>query len=118
MAKKARDGEAAAIGGRIRQVRQAKRLTLEQLAEAAETSVQFLSQVEKGEQSMTMVKFAHLATALGMSSDYLLYGREEVCGNAALAAEYLGRLNPIDRDMVSRLVLELQRLLDASGPEV
>ena len=118
MVKKERGAEMAAIGGRIRQVRQAKGLTLERLAEAAETSVQFLSQVEKGEQSMTMVKFAHLASALGVSSDYLLYGREEVCGNAALAAEFLGRLSPIDRDMASRLGLELQRLLDASGPEM
>ena len=118
MARKDRDSEAAAIGGRIRQVRQARGLTLERLAEAAETSIQFLSQVEKGEQSMTMVKFARLASALDVSSDYLLYGREEVCGSAALAAEYLGRLNPIDRDMVSRLVLELRRALDASGPEM
>lgn len=117
MAKKERDPEVAAVGQRVRQARLARRLTLEKLAEAADTSIQFLSQVEKGEQSMTMVKFGHLARALGVSSDYLLYGSERRLGAAQMAAEYLAELNPVDRSMVTKLVLELQGLLDVTAPE-
>lgn len=52
-AKKEIDPEIKAIGERIRAARKAKGLTMEKLAEAADTSTQFLSKVEKGEQSMT-----------------------------------------------------------------
>lgn len=117
MAKRERDPEAVAIGQRVRQARLARRLTLEKLAEAADTSIQFLSQVEKGEQHMTMVKFGRLARALGVSSDYLLYGSEHRLGMAQLGAEYLAGLSPVDRGMVTKLVLELQGLLDATAPE-
>lgn len=117
MAKKERDPESVAIGQRVRQARLARRLTLEKLAEAADTSIQFLSQVEKGEQNMTTVKFRHLVRALGVSSDYILFGSERRLGTAQLAAEYLAGLSPVDRSMVTKLVLELQGLLDVTAPE-
>ena len=117
MKKKERDPELEAIGQRIRAARLSKGMTKEALAEAAETSTQFLSRVEKGEQSMTMVKFKRLATALGVSSDYLLYGRTGFSERAALAAEYMARLNPIERDMVSRTVIGIQGMLDKVAPE-
>ena len=75
---KTRDPEAVKVGRRVRLARQGRQMTLEQLAEAAETSVQFLSQVEKGEQNMTTIKFGKLAKALRVSSDYLLYGRDSL----------------------------------------
>lgn len=116
-AKKERDPEVELIGGRVRLARQERHMTLEQLAEAAETSVQFLSQVEKGEQSMTMVKFGKLAKALGVSADYLLFGREKLDERTALAAEFLGTMNPIERDLVARTVIGLQGLLESIRPE-
>lgn len=96
--KKERDPEVEAVGRRARLVRLERHMTLEQVAEAAETSVQFLSQVEKGEQSMTMIKFGKLATALRVSSDYLLYGRERLhaaegglCGGGPAGPEQDGQ---------------------------
>ncbi len=67
--KKERDPELVAIGQRVRAARLSRGMTKEALAEAAETSTQFLSQIEKGEQSMTMMKFKRLCKALGVSSD-------------------------------------------------
>ena len=116
-AKKERDPELEAIGRRIRRVRQERRMTLEQLAEAAETSIQFLSQVEKGEQSMTMLKFRSLVAALRVSADFLLFGQAKGNERAALAAEFLGAMNPIEEDMVSRTVIGLQGLLEVLRPE-
>ena len=117
MAKKERDPEIIKVGKRVRLARQGRQMTLEQLAEAAETSVQFLSQVEKGEQSMTMIKFGKLAKALRVSSDYLLFGREGLEDMTALAADFLGEMNPIERDLLARVVLGLQGVLEVLRPE-
>lgn len=114
---KTRDPEAVKVGRRVRLARQGRQMTLEQLAEAAETSVQFLSQVEKGEQNMTTIKFGKLAKALRVSSDYLLYGKERLKDMTALAAEFLGEMNPIERDLLARVVLGLQGVLEAIRPE-
>lgn len=115
--KKERDPELQAIGQRVRAARLSKGMTKEALAEAAETSTQFLSQIEKGEQSMTMVKFKRLTMALGVSSDYLLFGRKGLSDRAALAAEYLAGMNFIERDLVSRTMIGLQGMLDEVAPE-
>ena len=115
--KKERDPEMEAVGHRVRLARQGRQMTLEKLAEEAETSVQFLSQVEKGEQSMTMIKFGKLAKALRVSSDYLLFGGERQGDLPGLAAEFLREMNPIERDMLTRMVINFQGLLDAIRPE-
>ena len=121
MAKKAskeRDPYLIAVGQRIRAVRKSKGLTMEQAAEAAETSIQFLSQVEKGEQSMTIKKFSKLAAALGVSSDYLLYGRAPYNENVSLAAELLGQMSPADLEVMVRVVGDLWRLLNEIRPDI
>ena len=115
--KKERDPEVEMIGRRVRLARQERHMTLEQLAEAAETSVQFLSQVEKGEQSMTMVKFGKLAKALRVSADYLLFGREKLDTRTALAVEFLEAMNPSERDLLARTVIGFQGLLETIRPE-
>ena len=115
--KKEKDPEVEAVGRRVRLARQGRQMTLEKLAEDAETSVQFLSQVEKGEQSMTMIKFGKLAKALRVSSDYLLFGREGQEDLAGLAAEFLGEMNPIERDLLARTMVGFQGILEAIGPE-
>jgi len=115
--KKERDPEMEAVGRRIRLARLERHMTLEKAAEEAETSIQFLSQVEKGEQSMTMLKFGRLAKALRVSSDYLLFGRERLDDRTALAAEFLGSMNPIERDLLAQMVIGFQGLLEAIRPE-
>ena len=107
----------AAVGERIRQARRAQHLTMEKLAEAADTSTQFLSRVEQGVQSMTMVKFGRLARALGVSADYLLFGHGEAVDRAALAAEFLAHMNPIERDMAAQMTVAFQNYLNALRPE-
>ena len=90
--------------------------TREKLAEAADTSPQFLAQMEKGEQSMTTLKLKRLATALHVSSDYLLYGQPPFTGSAELAVELLAQMSPVDRDFLSDMLLRLNRLLRESDP--
>lgn len=67
----------SAIGSRIREIRKIKGLTLEQLAESAEISANFLWEIEQGRKGMKVQNLAKLATALDVSADYLLFGIRE-----------------------------------------
>lgn len=62
------------IGKRIREIRKERNLTQEQLAELADISVDFLSLIETGRNSMKVQILAGIATALNISADYLIYG--------------------------------------------
>lgn len=113
--KKALEPELVEIGARIRAARMDRGMTREQLAEAADTSTQFLAKIEKGEQSMTVGKFAKLARALGVSGDFLLYGGEKTNRRVSLAAEYMGRLTEERRDALAQTIIDLQGLLEELG---
>ena len=62
------------IGNRIRQVRKECGYTQEQLAEYAEISVDFLGLIETGRNSMKVQNLAKIASALNVTTDYLIYG--------------------------------------------
>lgn len=115
--RKEKDPEAVAVGRRLKLARTMRKMTQEKLAEAADTSVQFLSQLENGEQTMTMIKFGRLATALRVSSDYLLFGRQEINDRAALAAEFMAGLAPIQRELLTQTMLDMGAMLEAVRPE-
>lgn len=105
------------VGQRVRLARRARGLTLEKVAEGAETSVQFLTQVEKGEQCMTVIKFGRLAQALGVSADYLLFGHAPAQDTAALVADYMAGLNPIEREILAQELINMRRLMDTIAPQ-
>ncbi|MCI9264830.1 MAG: helix-turn-helix transcriptional regulator [Oscillospiraceae bacterium] len=115
--KKEKDPEAVAIGRRIKQARLGRKMTQEKLAEEAETSIQFLSQLENGEQTMTMVKFGKLVTALRVSSDYLLFGRSGLSDKAALAAEFMAEMTPIRQELMAQTVADMTAAMEAIRPE-
>ena len=60
------------MGGRIRELRRARRLTLVQLAAEAELSHPFLSQLERGLARPSMVSLERIARALGSSQVEIL----------------------------------------------
>jgi transcriptional regulator with XRE-family HTH domain len=53
------------VGGRIREVRQEKGLTLRALAELTGRSIGFLSQVERGQSSISLTALREVAVSLG-----------------------------------------------------
>lgn len=59
------------LGSRIKQERQAKGLTQEQLAERADISLNFMSLIENGK-NMSVQTLVAISNALGVSVDYLL----------------------------------------------
>ena len=60
---------------------------------------------------------AEAAQALGVSTDYLLFGHAPATETAALAADYMASLNPIERDILTQNIINLRRLLDAIAPQ-
>ena len=63
------------VGRRIREIREYQHFTREQLSEKANISIQFLSDIENGYKSMTVLTIINLAKALNISTDYLLLGK-------------------------------------------
>lgn len=55
------------VGARLRQLRQARRLTQEQLAERAGLSYKFVGEVERGRGNPTLTTLAALSEALGVA---------------------------------------------------
>ena len=55
------------VGARVKQLRQARRLTQEQLAERAGLSYKFIGEVERGRGNPTLTTLASLSEALGVS---------------------------------------------------
>lgn len=62
-------------------------------------------------------KFRHLVKALGVSSDYLLFGRPPFEDRIALAAEFLSALSPVEQDLLVRQIFLMRGLLDTLAPE-
>ena len=95
------------IGKRVREIREYQKLSRERLAEKADISTQFLSDIELGRKSMTTTTLCSISTALMVSADYLLFGTEAEEKNTPLA-EMLRSLSKEERriaeDMLSLLI--------------
>ncbi len=64
------------IGSRISDLRRIRGYTQERLAELANISIQFLSDIENNKKNMTVTTLIKLADSLHVSSDYIIYGRD------------------------------------------
>jgi transcriptional regulator with XRE-family HTH domain len=64
----------SSLGGRIREIREAKGMTQEQLAGRAGMSKGFLSEVENDRRNLSSRILLRIATELGATVDYLLTG--------------------------------------------
>lgn len=62
------------IGNRIRTIRETMSLTREQFSELIDISSSFLSQIERGEKSMSVETLMIISSKTGYSCDYILFG--------------------------------------------
>lgn len=67
----------ATVGDRIREIREKKKMTQDQLAEKAKLSKGFLSDVENNKKNIGSQLLLKIANALGASVDYLLVGESK-----------------------------------------
>lgn len=64
----------SAIGRRVREVRKARGISQETLAEQVDISTTHMSHIETASTKLSLPVLAALARALSVSTDYLLYG--------------------------------------------
>ena len=62
------------IGNRIRTIRESISLTMEQFSELIDISSSFLSQIERGDKSMSIETLMIISSKTGYSCDYILFG--------------------------------------------
>lgn len=64
----------AAVGGQIRELRKIKKLTLNQLAQAAGISVGYLSQIERNQSKLPIGVLKKLSDVLGVHMNWFFHG--------------------------------------------
>lgn len=106
------------IGQVIREIREAHKATLEEIAFAADTNASNLSRIERGTQGYSAETLARIASALGMTVSDLYLRMEAASGNTDKAGKLVASkkhplLDPtITTSKYSALTLEHQTLVD------
>lgn len=113
------DHQLQEIGARLKQARLSKNLSQPQLAEAADISVSFLSNLENGRQVMNIKTLISLTDALNISADWLL-GNSTDSANHAAALEIekeLSSCTPKEREAILRLILVMKDTIGSLKPD-
>lgn len=92
------------IGNRIYLLRTSRNMTRETLAEKADISVQFLSDIEKGKKSMTVTTLKNICNALSVTPDYIITGNQETdtCNEIS---SIIGTLNEEQKKTIRDVIL-------------
>ena len=93
------------MGQRIMERRKKLGLTQEALAELSELTTQFVSYAEAGKRGMRPENLMKVATALGVSTDYLLTG-DIIDKDKLLLSETLDKLTPQQVRLVENIIDE------------
>lgn len=72
------------LGKRMSAARLQRGMTQENVAEAANISIPYYSQIENGAKSISAFYLASVAKALNVSADYLLYGKDSFSQDSLL----------------------------------
>jgi len=93
------------FGNRVRDERERQNLTRSALAEMAHTEQGYVVQIERGTRSPSLKTFTNLLTALGISSDYLIFGTAEEGQNEkeSLLQDFANLLKRGDADDIKML---------------
>ena len=97
------------IGTRIQEIRKAKKLTQEQLAEMVDLSPSYISAVERGAKTPKPETLIELANTLGASADDLL-GDVVNASIKSSASELSERIENLPKER-QRVILEIVRIL-------
>lgn len=96
------------VGERIKGLRLERKMTREELAEAADLSVSFLYEIETGKKSFSAYTLGNLSRALNVEADYILLGKIEEKVNGVLSRESLLCIQQILLEAYN----EIQELID------
>lgn len=97
------------VGQRIIERRKKLGITQEALAEISDVTTQFVSYAESGKRAMRPENLLKIATALGVSTDYLLTG-DIVDKDLLLLSDKLSKLTPSQLRIVENIIDECNNL--------
>lgn len=116
-----KDQKRLEIGKRIKRLRIARELTLQELAEKAGMSAGYLSEVERGGPALSSEKMESLAAALGSGVEYVLagIGGPEEGGGVIIPAGLAEAAELLDLTYTKtrRLLAGKRSLVAARGPD-
>ena len=93
------------LGQRIMERRQKLGLTQEALAEKGEVTTQFVSYAEAGKRAMRPENLLKIASALGVSTDYILTG-DIIDKDHLLLSEKMRKLTPSQLRIIESIIDE------------
>ena len=105
------------IGQMIKSTRQRKHLSQAELAEMAEASVPYISQIETGRKQISLAMLIRIVNALGVTVDYLLAGNQESDSSTynAEASRLLADCNVYEKQVILKTIASLTRILKESS---
>ena len=98
------------IGSRIRGIRESMKLSRSAFSEKLNISEVFLSQVERGEKSISLKTLTNICNITGVSSDYILFGDQKNSSISKRIIKILDQLPPKANNMIYDLVSSLKDL--------
>ena len=114
------DQQLQEIGARLKQARLERNMTQGQLAEAAGSSISFLSNLENGRQAMNILTLTALLDSLNISADWLLNNETDSANHAAAIQieKELASCTPKERETILRLILLMKESIRSLKPDI
>ena len=100
------------IGSRIRNVRESMKLSRSAFSEKLNISEVFLSQVERGEKSVSLNTLTSICNTTGASSDYILFWDNTHSSISNKVIKILDQLPPEANSLVYDMVSSLKDLYE------
>lgn len=103
-----------AVGIRIRELREKRDMTREEVAVKAKITPKFLYEVENGKKGMSAGNLYRIAVALSTSCDYILLGVHRMDDEAKLESIYAEALKGFNEEQRKSVIKMLRILLEIS----
>lgn len=99
------------FGKRVRMYRKSLGLTIEQLAELTDRTVNYINRIENGEKSCSIHTIHQLSKSLRVSTDVLLYGelvkKEEEYSNKQLIDNIISHCSSNELEVIKNVIIAL-----------
>lgn len=103
-----------AVGKRIKELREKREMTREELANKVDITAKFLYEVENGKKGMSAANLYKIAVALSTSCDYILFGVHRIDEESRLENLYEDFLKGFNNEQRKAVVKILGSLLEIS----
>ncbi len=84
------------IGQRIRKQREFLGITREKFAETLDITPKFCADIELGIKGMSVPTLCRIAHALSLSTDYILFGKDDTTGSAVFWSDIAPMVDSLD----------------------